>query len=62
MKRSLWRMSLLATLLGFIHTPSYAKINYDLKNPTQAATVAKQTISNTLLDIMHKVSTAKKQS
>ena len=60
MKRSLWRMSLLATLLGFIHTPSHAKINYDLKNTQQAATVAQNSISNTLLDIMHKVSTAKK--
>lgn len=60
MKRSIWRMSLLATLLGLINTPSYAKVNYDLKNTQQAATVAKTTISNTLLDIMHKVSVAKK--
>lgn len=60
MKRSLWHMSLLATLLGLTSNISHAKVNYDLKNTQQAATIAKYNISNTLLDIMHKVSIAKK--
>lgn len=60
MKRSLWHMSLLATLLGLTSNTSHAKVNYDLKNAQQAATIAKYTISNSLLDVMHKVSTANK--
>jgi hypothetical protein len=41
MKRSLWHMSLLATLLGLTSNISHAKVNYDLKNTQQAATIAK---------------------
>lgn len=60
MKRSLWHMSLLATLLGLTSNTSHAKVNYDLKNAQQAATIAKYNISNSLLDVMHRVSTANK--
>ena len=60
MKRSLWHMSLLATLLGLTSNACQAKVSYDLKNAQQAATIAKYNISNSLLDVMHRVSTANK--
>jgi len=59
MKRSVLHMGLLAALLGMT-TLSHAKVNYDLKSPQQVATIGQQGISNTLLDIMYKVSIAKK--
>lgn len=61
MSRSLIRMGLLATLIATFSCPSYAKIHYDLKNSSQVATLNKQAFSNKLLDMMHKVSTAKKK-
>lgn len=51
-------MGLLATLLGM--SSAQAKISYDLSGANQAATVAQAAISNAVLDIMHKVSTAKR--
>lgn len=59
MKRSMLQMGLLAALLSIANV-SQAKINYDLKNPQQAATIGQHSISHTLLDIMYRVSAAKK--
>ena len=61
MTRSFLRMGLLASLIATFSHPSYAKVQYDLKNNQQVATVNKQAFSNKLLDIMHKVSNAKKK-
>lgn len=58
MSRSLWRMSLLATLLGI--SSAQAKVSYDLSDPNQAASVGKTTFSSAMLDIMYKVSNSKK--
>ncbi|HNP02895.1 MAG TPA: hypothetical protein PKN43_09000 [Agitococcus sp.] len=54
-------MGLLASLIATFSQPSYAKVHYDLKNTQQIATINKDAFSNKLLDIMHKVSTAKKR-
>ncbi len=58
MSKGLWRMSLLATLIGM--SSAHAKISYDITNNTQAATVAGISISPAVLDVMYKVSSAKK--
>ena len=50
MTRSFLRMGLLAGLIASFSFPSFAKVNYDLKNTQQAATVNKQIFSNKLLD------------
>ena len=58
MSKGLWRMSLLAALMGM--SSAHAKISYDINNKTQAATVAGISISPAVLDVMYKVSSAKK--
>jgi hypothetical protein len=58
MSKGLWRMSLLATLMGM--SSAHAKITYDLSNNAPAATVAGTSFSAAVLDVMYKVSSAKK--
>ncbi len=58
MSKGLWRMSLLATLMGM--SSAHAKITYDLSPNSPAATVAGISISPAVLDVMYKVSSAKK--
>ena len=58
MSKGLWRMSLLAALMGM--SSAHAKITYDLSPNGPAATVAGISISPAVLDVMFKVSSAKK--
>ena len=58
MSKGLWRMSLLAALMGM--SSAHAKISYDINNKTQSATVAGISISPAVLEVMYKVSSAKK--
>ena len=58
MSKGLWRMSLLATLMGM--TSAHAKVTYDLSRNAPAATVAGISISPAVLEVMYKVSSAKK--
>jgi len=59
MAHSLWRMPLLTFLVAM--SSAHAKVSYDLSNNTnQVATVANISISNAVLDVMYKVSSAKK--
>ncbi|MDO9178563.1 MAG: peptidyl-prolyl cis-trans isomerase [Agitococcus sp.] len=58
MSKGLWRMSLLAALMGM--SSAHAKISYDITNKTQVATVAGISFSPAVLEVMYKVSSAKK--